>query len=144
LYNTFIRGPHHGVGRRRRLRRLLPPPPPVADMSLAWIATSLGKRGGRSSSKHDVLGMMAASLGRDNASSTPEGAVPRPHLHSVHGRPSRRGYAAAGSHGVHSGSPPAAGLLLRDFMHRALYDRADGYFTQPQAGAYTPSLFSST
>ena len=29
--------------------------------------------------------------------------------------------------------PPPAGLLLRDFLHRALTDRASGYFAQPDA-----------
>ena len=30
-------------------------------------------------------------------------------------------------------APPPAGLLLRDFLHRALTDRASGYFAQPDA-----------
>jgi SAM-dependent MidA family methyltransferase len=29
---------------------------------------------------------------------------------------------------------PSAGLLLRDYVHRCLYDRADGYFEQAEAG----------
>jgi len=55
------RGPHRGVG--RRLRHLPPPPPPlVAVMSLAWLVTSLAKRGGRPPSNRECIGMMGVLL----------------------------------------------------------------------------------
>lgn len=41
--------------------------------------------------------------------------------------PPRRAFSSGPSR------PPPAGLLLRDFLHRALTDRASGYFAQPDA-----------
>ena len=45
---------------------------------------------------------------------------------------SKKGLARSGGDGVVPPVPPS-GVLLREYIHSCLYDRADGYFAQPEA-----------
>lgn len=102
-----------------------PPPPPLsshararrdvcAAASMASKSSDGGKGGGRTG-VGSLIGTYANPLRNVSSSSSSSSQ--------------RRG----GNQSSTEGTMPRSGLLLRDYMHRCLYDRTDGYFTQPEA-----------